>query len=287
MGNQQLMSVPYALYAANGPQGPQGEPGPQGPIGPEGAPGLPGAEGPQGPIGVPGAIGPQGPNGFNSLIKTSTEPAGVNCSNGGIRIEGGLDENKNNILDSNEINPSITKYVCNGSGIPAQNVSDWLLPDGITSIDIVNWTLATYNTGNSVIHTPYVVPEGKNLYIKNSTASPIYTNCNPGIYCNGILITGAACSYGYSNNQIFIIPAGSQITYNGGCPFGNYTMCGGSASFNGFLADASVTAVFQTSPITVPEGHLFVTYGNSFLPNFYTSGQVVPANTNGYLITIQ
>jgi hypothetical protein len=39
MGNQQLMSVPYALYAANGPagpQGPEGEPGPQGPEGPPG-----------------------------------------------------------------------------------------------------------------------------------------------------------------------------------------------------------------------------------------------------------
>jgi len=40
MGNQQLMSVPYALYAANsqqGPQGPAGEPGPAGPQGPQGA----------------------------------------------------------------------------------------------------------------------------------------------------------------------------------------------------------------------------------------------------------
>ena len=39
MGNQQLMSVPYALYAANVPsglQGPQGEPGPAGPQGPQG-----------------------------------------------------------------------------------------------------------------------------------------------------------------------------------------------------------------------------------------------------------
>jgi hypothetical protein len=45
MGNQQLMSVPYALYAANGPQGPQG---PQGETGPQGAPG---ATGPQGPTG--------------------------------------------------------------------------------------------------------------------------------------------------------------------------------------------------------------------------------------------
>ena len=39
MGNQQLMSVPYALYAANGPAGPQG------PAGADGQQGAPGANG--------------------------------------------------------------------------------------------------------------------------------------------------------------------------------------------------------------------------------------------------
>jgi uncharacterized protein (TIGR02145 family) len=45
MGNQQLMSVPYALYAANGPAGPAG------PMGPQGEPGPAGPEGPTG-IGI-------------------------------------------------------------------------------------------------------------------------------------------------------------------------------------------------------------------------------------------
>lgn len=49
MGTQQLMSVPYALYAANGPQGAQG---PQGPVGPQGPAGATGATGPQGPAGT-------------------------------------------------------------------------------------------------------------------------------------------------------------------------------------------------------------------------------------------
>jgi len=43
MGNQQLMSVPYALYAANGPVGPVG------PQGPAGADGVQGPMGPSGP----------------------------------------------------------------------------------------------------------------------------------------------------------------------------------------------------------------------------------------------
>jgi len=66
-GTNELMSVPYALYAANG-----GTPGPAGPIGatgPVGPAGATGATGPAGPAGATGAIGPAGPTG-------ATGPAG-------------------------------------------------------------------------------------------------------------------------------------------------------------------------------------------------------------------
>jgi hypothetical protein len=55
VGTQELMSVPYALYAEN-----SGTPGPAGPTGADGAIGP---QGPQGPAGADGAIGPQGPAG--------------------------------------------------------------------------------------------------------------------------------------------------------------------------------------------------------------------------------
>jgi hypothetical protein len=42
LGNTQLMSVPFALYAAAGTPGPQGVQGPVGPIGPQGIQGIPG-----------------------------------------------------------------------------------------------------------------------------------------------------------------------------------------------------------------------------------------------------
>jgi hypothetical protein len=60
--NVELLSVPYALYAANG-----GTPGPQGPTGPAGATGATGPQGsagvagPQGPTGAAGATGATGP----------------------------------------------------------------------------------------------------------------------------------------------------------------------------------------------------------------------------------
>jgi Chaperone of endosialidase/Collagen triple helix repeat (20 copies) len=81
LGNTEMLSVPYALYAVNGkigpigPQGPMGLTGvigPAGPVGatgPQGVPGSVGATGPQGPIGLTGPAGPQGPIGL-------TGPAG-------------------------------------------------------------------------------------------------------------------------------------------------------------------------------------------------------------------
>jgi hypothetical protein len=84
-GTSQLLSVPFALYAASGNSGPQGiqgvlgATGSQGPIGltgPQGIQGIPGATGPQGQqgiqglTGVNGATGPQGPIGLAGLQGT-------------------------------------------------------------------------------------------------------------------------------------------------------------------------------------------------------------------------
>jgi hypothetical protein len=57
MGASQFLSVPYALYAANGPVGPAGPIGPAGPTGPTGN------TGPIGPTGPTGNTGPAGPAG--------------------------------------------------------------------------------------------------------------------------------------------------------------------------------------------------------------------------------
>lgn len=75
-GTQQLLSVPFALYAANaggvtpGPQGPVGPQGPQGPAGAQGAQGPQGEAGPAGAVREAGAAGPQGAQG-------ETGPAGA------------------------------------------------------------------------------------------------------------------------------------------------------------------------------------------------------------------
>jgi hypothetical protein len=78
-GTNELMSVPYALYAANGgtpgPAGPAGATGLTGPAGPTGATGPSGPTGATGPAGPTGATGPAGPAG-------ATGPAGLSLVGG-------------------------------------------------------------------------------------------------------------------------------------------------------------------------------------------------------------
>jgi hypothetical protein len=79
--------------------------GPAGTMGPQGIQGL---------VGPAGVSGTNGNDGYNTVVKTSVEPAGPNCSTGGVKLEFGLDNNRNRVLDSTEISPNSTRYVCNG-----------------------------------------------------------------------------------------------------------------------------------------------------------------------------
>ena len=115
IGASQLLSVPYALYAASGtpgpegpqgeqgatgatgpqgaagPQGPTGSTGPQGTTGPQGATGAAGPAGPQGATGSTGPAGPQGATGPAGATgpQGATGPAGTYTAGSGITISGG------------------------------------------------------------------------------------------------------------------------------------------------------------------------------------------------------
>lgn len=66
-----------------------------------------------GASGTSGTNGTNGTNGLTSLIKVSIEPAGVNCTEAGYRVDTGVDDNANGILDAVEIDN--TFYICSGS----------------------------------------------------------------------------------------------------------------------------------------------------------------------------
>lgn len=58
-----------------------------------------------------------GATGRDALISSTDEPAGANCTNGGKRLDSGIDENRNGVLDAAEIDS--TDYVCNGTDADA------------------------------------------------------------------------------------------------------------------------------------------------------------------------
>ncbi len=78
MGTSQLISVPYALYAANSAPGPAGPTGAAGAPGATGPAGVTGATGANGQNGATGATGPAGANGNDG----ATGPTGLNGDTG-------------------------------------------------------------------------------------------------------------------------------------------------------------------------------------------------------------
>jgi hypothetical protein len=163
LGNTEMLSVPYALYAVNGKVGPQGPPNVLN-VGTvtTGATGTPASATIIGtsPAQTINLVLPTGANGKISLVKTSTEPAGANCTVGGTKIEAGIDNNSNSTLDAAEV--TNISYVCNG--------------------DVNNTWKLNGNTGTSP--TDFIgTTDNKDLAIKtnNTDAIKILANGNIGI----------------------------------------------------------------------------------------------------------
>ncbi|MEO1172455.1 MAG: hypothetical protein AAFX94_10450, partial [Myxococcota bacterium] len=63
--------------------------------------------------GEDGANGQDGQDGVSILLNVSDEPAGMNCPNGGTRVESGRDDNSDGVLDAAEVDS--TRFVCAGA----------------------------------------------------------------------------------------------------------------------------------------------------------------------------
>lgn len=64
-----------------------------------------------------------------TLVRTASEPAGGNCANGGVRIETGIDDNADGVLDTAEVDS--TQFVCDtttGTGVPFAITTSELVP---------------------------------------------------------------------------------------------------------------------------------------------------------------
>jgi hypothetical protein len=127
-GTSELLSVPYALYAANGgvegPQGPQGPEGPQGPkgdtgeTGERGPEGLKGDRGDKGEKGDDGPAGPQGPMGVPGPIAGTDQQIVFNDNDEGAGDPEFLFDKQSNhmALGSTTVNPNAALEIRSVSG---------------------------------------------------------------------------------------------------------------------------------------------------------------------------
>jgi hypothetical protein len=206
-----------------------------------------------GATGATGSTGAAGANGKNTLVKTTTEAAGVNCATGGVKLEYGLDANSNNVLDVTEVNATLTKYVCNGS-VGATGATGQQGPLGLTG--------ATGATGpqGPVGPTGQAGTNGLSAYqiwlaqgntgtqqdflnsLSNSSSSTVSPTTTPNASGNYSVVSGMA------------LPA--FLNYYGDCALGNHVctnneLIANSSSYCNLTIPANITALIASQVTTI------------------------------------
>lgn len=114
-----------------------------------------GLDGMDGIDGVDGSDGTNGENGLNVLFNTSDEPAGVNCSNGGLKVDYGQDINENGVLEDTEVQG--TSFICNGTSQDPVLVVTVDEPSGDNCADGgVKLLVGVDENGNGILETEEV-----------------------------------------------------------------------------------------------------------------------------------
>ncbi len=253
MSNQQLLSVPYALYSDKSTYATSAGNGITS-VSDNGngsltftytdgstytTPILTGLQGPQGIQGSTGAAGTNGTNGTNgldgknTLAKTTTETAGANCTTGGVKIEYGLDANNNGTLDVSEVNTTLTKYVCNGS-VGATGTQGPIGLTGATGAQGIQGATGATGAAGTNGSNGTNGTDGKNTLAKTTT-EVVGANCANG---------GVKIEYGLDANSNGVLDAGeinSTLT--------KY-VCNGAQGTPGSTSAWSLTGNAGTNPTT-------------------------------------
>lgn len=269
LGAQQMMSVPYALYAENsGTPGPQGAPGPQGPQGIQGATGLTGTAG----VGITSTVNNgNGTYTFNYSDGSSFTTANLTGPTGAQGLQG----IQGATGATGTAGVGITSTVNNGNGTYTFNYSDGSSfttanltgPAGATgsqgSQGLQGIPGATGATGAAGVGITSTVNNGNGTYTFNYSDGSSFTTAN---------LTGPAGAQGLQGLPgVGIAQTISQV--------GNIvTLSDGGGSINVNDADSNPTNELQT--LSVSNDSLFISNGNGISVSTLQSGSIA---THGYI----
>jgi hypothetical protein len=213
LGTQQLMSVPYAMYAANAPAGPQGPSGPQGPAGADGAVGAAGPQGQAGAGGFTHWVGESFGGGvvFHVYKDALGEEHGLIASQSSIAVamyqtyynndagpnsishfsgsENTLSILLNDISMPNEGGFTNAAWFC--SEYTQGGFSDWYLPSIKELEELFKSNLTIYNSSNGIYH---LKPEGNLTIYWSSTQDTNNSAFAIDVY-NGVLSSWKANNF--------------------------------------------------------------------------------------------
>lgn len=190
IGNVELLSVPYALFAQSsanggggepGPAGPQGPAGATGPAGPAGSAGATGPAGPQGiagPQGLQGEVGPQGTPGTGGSGNPAWELTGNAATNPATNFLGTTDNNPLVMRTNN-----IERARINTSGALGVNNNN---PDASAMLDIVSTNKGVMIPRVALVSridaAPVTAPTNSLLVYNTATAAAEPNVVYPGFY---------------------------------------------------------------------------------------------------------
>ncbi|MBI2281539.1 MAG: hypothetical protein HYU68_12755 [Bacteroidetes bacterium] len=135
-----------------------------------------------GPAGTNGTNGTNGTDGLVSLTNNTVEAPGINCPDGGIKVETGLDTDLSGILEAGEV--TATTYVCNGAaGTAGTNGTNGT--NGVTYMNGI--TLGASYTVNTLA---WANVTGMSFSFTAQTTSA--------------LVVFSASGYGYTNSMAYV-----------------------------------------------------------------------------------
>ena len=189
--------------------------------------------------------GKDGADGLTTIVLTSMEPAGANCTAGGIKVVSGLDNNKNGMLDATEISgPS--SFVCNGKdGI-----------DGFGTLMEINVETAGENCSNGGQKIEVGIDVNHDGFLDQDEID------QTSFICNGIDGEGGTSSL----VDVMDEPAGENCANTG-----KKILSGIDANSNGILEVSEVTridyvcnGVYKNEPIQLAGKWVVTNYNNGY-----------------------